>query len=336
MSKKKYIALKPFNNPIFYKNKIFNLDLGDNIFFDFKNKLKNIDINTVDLIKGEKVDKYVYCDMPYFWNFSSWFNLIFNKTPKILFCFESPLVNPFSHMRILHRFFSKVYTWNRTIIKSSKYNIFFIPQLNKDLSITPKAFNDKKFILMVNSNKFIPLIFKILSPYKKDLYKERLKAINFFDKEAYDKFSLYGKGWNKPKKFSLFEKVFGCRKYNTYKGAIEVNKKIEVLSEYKYCLCFENAIAEGYITEKIFDCFKAGCVPVYLGDPHIERFIDRKCFIDLRKFLSYDELLNFLDRIDEEEYNGYLKNIKHFLLNKSERKRWFEEGFKDVFLKSIA
>ena len=40
----------------------------------------------------------------------------------------------------------------------------------------------------------------------------------------------------------------------------------------------------GYISEKIFDCFFAGTVPLYLGAPDIEDYIPADTFIDLRQF----------------------------------------------------
>lgn len=45
-----------------------------------------------------------------------------------------------------------------------------------------------------------------------------------------------------------------------------VDDKIEWLKSYKFNLCFENSSYPGYLTEKLFDAFLAGCVPIYWGD----------------------------------------------------------------------
>ena len=37
----------------------------------------------------------------------------------------------------------------------------------------------------------------------------------------------------------------------------------------------------GYVTEKIFDAFKAGCVPVYWGAENITKYVPAECFIDM-------------------------------------------------------
>ena len=45
--------------------------------------------------------------------------------------------------------------------------------------------------------------------------------------------------------------------------------KMQVLQEYKVCLVIENDLE--YMSEKLFDAFEAGCIPVYVG-PNIELF----------------------------------------------------------------
>lgn len=62
--------------------------------------------------------------------------------------------------------------------------------------------------------------------------------------------------------------------------------KREWLKGYKFHICFENASYPGYVTEKLFDAYAAGCVPIYWGDtslrcayppPLLER-ITHQCF----------------------------------------------------------
>lgn len=42
----------------------------------------------------------------------------------------------------------------------------------------------------------------------------------------------------------------------------EVATKAEVLREYRFCICFENDVYPGYVTEKVFDAWAGGCIPV--------------------------------------------------------------------------
>jgi len=43
------------------------------------------------------------------------------------------------------------------------------------------------------------------------------------------------------------------------------NNKIDYLRQFKFNLCPENSNSEGYVTEKLFDAFSAGCIPIYWG-----------------------------------------------------------------------
>ena len=69
----------------------------------------------------------------------------------------------------------------------------------------------------------------------------------------------------------------------------------------------------GYITEKIFDCFFAGCVPVYWGASNIYDYIPQTCFVDRRKFVDHESLYHFLLTMPEKNYIAYQNAIKIFL-----------------------
>ena len=38
---------------------------------------------------------------------------------------------------------------------------------------------------------------------------------------------------------------------------------MDVFRRYRFCIAIENTVAHDYITEKLWDAFAAGCVPVY-------------------------------------------------------------------------
>ena len=48
---------------------------------------------------------------------------------------------------------------------------------------------------------------------------------------------------------------------------------------YKYCVTMENSYTPGYISEKIFNGFLAGCVPIYFGTHEIFDIFNDKAFI---------------------------------------------------------
>lgn len=333
----KKIFLKPPYAASYLQNGVFRINNGHNIFWKFNDALskKQILINTIDLDTTGDGDSYVYTDVPYPWEVDVWKKIFAHTKRNILLCFESPIVNPFSHMKPIHRFFSKIYTWDDHIIDNKRYFKMYIPQLSTHINNKPKKIEDKKFLILINAKKSLPLPLRILSLPKINLFNERLKAINFLDTYAPDEFSLYGKGWNNPDLFIITESIIGFKRYKTYKGEIPNNKKNDVLSGFKYAICFENTSVNGYITEKIFDCFKARCVPVYWGASNIEKYIPKECFIDYRKFMNFDLLLSCLRNISEKTYNRHIEATDKFLSKHETRSKWFEDGFKKTFLEAI-
>ncbi|MGK0364318.1 MAG: hypothetical protein ACI85O_001375 [Saprospiraceae bacterium] len=77
---------------------------------------------------------------------------------------------------------------------------------------------------------------------------------------------------------------------------------------YKFNLCFENASYPGYTTEKIAFAMMADCIPIYWGDPEVGRFFNTKSFINVADYASYDEAIEHIIEIDnnEELYRDYL------------------------------
>lgn len=84
-----------------------------------------------------------------------------------------------------------------------------------------------------------------------------------------------------------------------YKGSCE--SKYEVLSRYRFSLCFENMAMEGYVTEKIFDCLYAGTIPLYLGAPDIDQLVPETTYIDCRRFSSWEEMWRVVANIPDSE-----------------------------------
>lgn len=339
---KKFIKIYHNNVATSINNSIFDVHKKTtteaSIYAKLKSLLerKNININTYDIPTKISSYKNIHIDIPYPSPSSMhiWKEIVLSRKKNILLCMEPPVVNPFSYMKIFHHFFTKVYTWNDDLVDSRKYFKLKILRVSQGIHSKSKKFKNKKFLILINSNKFAFTPFRLLSTFGKELYSERIKAIEFFERKIPDKFSLYGWGWNKPKKYSLSERLFGYKKYSSYKGEIE--DKIKLLSEFKFCICFENLTnTRGLVTEKIFDCFKAKCVPVYWGASNIEKLIPKECFIDFRDFKNYEVLLNFLDSIDETTYNNYIKNIKRLLIDKKFIENWFEDGFTKFFLEDV-
>lgn len=102
------------------------------------------------------------------------------------------------------------------------------------------------------------------------------------------------------------------QRYPSYRGP--VRDKWEVLPYYKYSLCYENVRDEpGYLTEKLFDSLRCGCVPIYWGAPNVADYVDEEAFIDRRKFKDDSELAAFLLSTTASEYARRQDAIEAYL-----------------------
>ena len=298
----------------YQKNRLFDLDdiysNRDNclyFFYQLKTALEKQGylLATQDIHTIEESEIVIYNEMP-------------KELPKIedreksyLLIFESELISKSNWDFHNHSYFNKIFTWNDTIVDNIKYFKFnFSFQLPQEISL--KFFSEKKLCTLIAGNK--------VNSDPRELYSKRVEAIRWFEKNHENDFDLYGIGWeqgeisNQNKYLRKLKKLLKIksRSFSSYKGKID--SKREVLSGYKFAICYENAKdIPGYITEKIFDCFFAGCVPVYWGAPNVSDYIPRECYIDKTKFESYEELYSYLSNMREEEYTRYIENIKKFL-----------------------
>ncbi len=77
-------------------------------------------------------------------------------------------------------------------------------------------------------------------------------------------------------------------------------KKHAFLKKYKFCLTYENEMCEGYTTEKILHAKAAGCVPIYWGDPLVERDFDGAGFLNANGVRTEEELVALVKKVEED------------------------------------
>ncbi len=233
------------------------------------------------------------------------------KHKRYLIAFEPPSVYPWMYSDKCKDLFHKILTFDDDLVNTPPYVKYFYPVL-KPMILNLPDFSKKKLLCILAANK--------TSKHPNELYSERKRAIAFFDQNYKEEFDLYGPKWE-------------GEGFKTYRGVVPI--KEDVLKHYKFSICYENIenIA-GYITEKIFECFQAGNIPIYLGASNITDYIPRECFIDKSEFETYEELAIFLRDMDEFTYHSYISNIEKFLISKK-AKLYSVENFSKVFQKEI-
>lgn len=260
----------------------------------------------------EDVRKIIFMNIPPTANRD--LNLI--KLPKekmVLFMWEPPLRIRKMYSKKIQDCFSRIYTWDDDLVDNKTYFKFYYPVLLPMIDqVVP--FEEKKLCTMVVGNTCD------MTRYPEELYSERIKAARFFESIPECNFEFYGKNWDPAE-------------YKSYKGTVD--DKIAVISNYRFIICYENTRGlNGYVTEKIFDCFAAGTVPIYWGASNIEEYVPKECFIDRREFESLDQLYSFMRNMSAERYEEYLQHIRSYLT--SEKAQLFSyDHFKDVFLTAV-
>ena len=274
----------------------------------------------------------------------------------VLFCFDNPhLVNadkkvgqiwcliindppiycPESWDRRLHDRFDFVFTFDETLVDNDKYfyypfaidtEYFSIPEM-----ITEQQFSKRRLAAFVSH-----AIHKFPDPKNAgSTLHLRYETIRWFGENHPDDFRFYGgtfiprnyyfafKGIGLVQKIipkpvmRVVAKVAQSDLIKVYGGELAPLEKFDVIKDFNFYYCYENTIGiNGYVCEKIFDCFYCGIVPIYWGAPNIKELIPYNCFIDGRDFGSDERLYRFIKSMDYPTYRQYLEEAQRFLYSK--------------------
>jgi hypothetical protein len=93
-------------------------------------------------------------------------------------------------------------------------------------------------------------------------------------------------------------------------------EKIKYQRQFKFSIACENKIKRGYNTDRIIHAYLAGSIPIYYGDPEIEKDFNHKCFINLNDCKNYKEAIDKIKRVDTD-YKIYEDMIKQPLFDKN-------------------
>jgi alpha(1,3/1,4) fucosyltransferase len=254
--------------------------------------------------------------------------------PSGFFALECPIVEPKLYLALedASRVFDTMFSFTdgpslRPFVTAPlEFEQFHLPNAYGRVHEDVWGRRDRGFLVMINANK-LPRI------HVRELYSERLLAVEYFNRRG--EIDLYGVGWDVPpyqmgasrvpatvERMKRAAKIRWERSHPpvdplrvaaraAWRGAVP--SKADVLSRYTFAICFENMVLERWITEKIFDCFFAGTIPVYLGAPDITRWVPEQCFIDMRRFNGYPELRAYLDDLSPSEIEGFREAARDYL-----------------------
>jgi len=362
-----------YRNRLFQDDPVLNRDNSLSPFHELRDSLlgKGIQVYTADYLLGGQLAAQcnIYCSF----GILASYNQLAERGDVIMGSFyimEPPVTGPqlYHELSGLTERFSKVYVHNiegvgyeRYSSQQSNLRKFFWPQVENGVIESLWNNKDRGFLTMVSANKAPPpylqvrrgqnpiglRIFLNKNPGLKDseLYSERIRALVAL--HSLGTVDLYGYGWdislyqilcNLPYSQSFPYMYWRNRKAlrAIYKGAVE--SKYETLSRYRFALCFENMAMPGYITEKIFDCFFVGAIPIYLGAPDIVKYIPKGCFVDMRDFDDYARLHAYLLDLSDRDISSFRETAREYLSSEQYRpftKERFVEQFEVDLIETL-
>ncbi|WP_265943731.1 glycosyltransferase family 10 domain-containing protein [Dechloromonas sp. A34] len=214
------------------------------------------------------------------------------------------------------RHYRRLFTWNPELVERGAATKIQLAHPMGGSRVDGYSRRDQ-FVVLIAANKALPIWKPSL-----DLYSERVLAIRWFERHAPSDFALYGFGWGKSARLptrlgGAVHRLEGLLPGNrchfpSWRGALHAKR--EVLEGARFSIVYENVRGlRGYITEKIFDAFCAGNVPIYWGAEDIAEYIPEACFIDRRKFSSCGDLYEFIRHMPEHAYLDHQHAIRDFL-----------------------
>ena len=248
---------------------------------------RHAELLNFEIVKNLKVaDLAILKDL----NPASFISLLLSrrKVPKVQFVSEPRIVWPLSYLPLLERFFDlRVFRCRTSSGMPAEKNVatsLWDPNrvLPKEKNSTPRGERMNRAVI-VNAHKF--------SFIQGELYSLRRKCV---DSDL--PVDLFGELWkNKPRSAflralkALILAILTFQKLELDQLPLMINNssrmnlggaidsKIECMEKYKIGLVIENS--QELMTEKIWDSWNSGCIPVYVGPPLTEWDIPKDLYI---------------------------------------------------------
>lgn len=247
--------------------------------------------------------------------------------PSVLQILESPLWRPRSWSRRLHAHFDAVLTYDPRCT-DAVYRHYRIPVTLRGRE-ADVPFTERRTAVMLNTNhlvgfwsrsgrpKGVKLLPSLLGDLLRaprlaheDLYAWRRRLAHTAEAMAPEALDVGGRGW-RGERLSWFTNYPIRALRRTVEappravGEEAERAKSAFLGRYRFVIAAENFRGtRGYISEKLLHPMLAGSVPVYLGDDAITEVVPAAAFVDARQFRTHAQLLAYLQRCPEGEWDA--------------------------------
>lgn len=236
--------------------------------------------------------------------------------------------------------YNAVLTFDRDIAESHPSGYWILhPRTIPDIHYDFTKKRSRDFVL-ISTNR------NLLFDKKNSLYDIRQELISFFESNHHDALDLYGAWWNLPfTKSGLISRVafelnrklnIGRKRKNklkAWKGYID--SKEQALLCHDFNICIENKLGiNGYVSEKIYDSFVYGSIPIYIpSSPKNSDIIPEDLYINPKDFNGFEDMFKYCKSLNSNQ--KYLWRMKMFEYIQSKKEQLSSKTFSGKVSKII-
>jgi hypothetical protein len=124
------------------------------------------------------------------------------------------------------------------------------------------------------------------------------------DIKAKDKFCVMIAGNPEGLRVNLFNSISKYKQVDGYGNMFSRplrKSKFALLPEYKFCLCPENSVYDGYVTEKLIDAYAGLTVPIYSGDVSVAEDFNYKAFLNYQEIKNMGNFVEYVRGWDNND-----------------------------------
>jgi hypothetical protein len=157
------------------------------------------------------------------------------------------------------------------------YVIYDFDNQHRDVNNTKTVDRDPSDLIKKFNDKFCSFVVKNGACGKRNYFFRRL---------------------NEYKRVDSAGPLFNNMGYILQRGDGAVEAKMKFLNDYKFNLCFENSSYAGYTTEKLYEAYMFGTVPIYWGSTTIECDFNSKAFLNWHDYQDDDAFMEAIIEVD--------------------------------------
>jgi hypothetical protein len=102
---------------------------------------------------------------------------------------------------------------------------------------------------------------------------------------------------------NLFNSISEYRRVDGYGNMFNRplrNSKFDLLKDYKFSLCPENSIYDGYVTEKLLDAYAGLTVPIYSGTGTVDKDFNDNAFLNYQWWKDMVKFVGYIKELDND------------------------------------